>query len=215
MQRGNDKHTFNDDLLANKGDRRAVHELYPTLEHALYHPELVAYFKKFNDRADSAKKMSRTWGKLSIVLGAAALVLAATEIVARFLIESHSSWCIVRFMIEYHFSLAIGGIAAACGILSVAIGGFGVLFGSRKQQWLHIRFMGERIRQFHFQSLIAQLPQILHRFFQWRLNSLFAFFCTRIFPADTRLPTPRLPLSMHRRSGRIYPNCAAVLRRAA
>jgi hypothetical protein len=148
MQPGNDVHKFNDDLLANKGDRNTVHELYPSLEHALYHQDLVLYFKKFNNQANSAKQTSRKWGKRSIVLGAVALVLAAIEIMA-------------RLMTKGHWSLAIGGIAAVCGICSVAIGAFGVLFGSRKQQWLHNRFMGERIRQFHFQSLITQLPQIV------------------------------------------------------
>jgi hypothetical protein len=38
---------------------------------------------------------------------------------------------------------------------------FGVLFGSKKREWLHNRFMGERIRQFHFQFLIARLPDII------------------------------------------------------
>jgi hypothetical protein len=47
------------------------------------------------------------------------------------------------------------------GVLSVAIGAFGVLFGSRKREWLHNRFMGERVRQFHFQSFVALLPEIV------------------------------------------------------
>jgi hypothetical protein len=148
VQPTENEHRFNDDLLANEDDLNTIHELYPTLEYALHHPELIGYFNKFNDRANAAKRTSRKWGKYAIALGSAALVLAAIEIMA-------------RFMTVAHWSLAIGGVAALCGLSSVTMAGFGVLFGSRKREWLHNRFMGERIRQFHFQSLISLLPRIL------------------------------------------------------
>jgi hypothetical protein len=143
-----DKHIFNDDLLGNAGDRTAVHELYPAIEHVLYHQELIHYFKKYNDQADISKKTSRTWGKWAIALGATAIALAAIEIVVE--LTAASPW-----------PLFIGAVAAVCGVSSVAIGAFGVLFGSKKREWLHNRFMGERIRQFHFQFLIARLPDII------------------------------------------------------
>jgi hypothetical protein len=141
-------HTFNNDLLANATDLETVRNLYNPLEHALYHRGLIEWFNTFNDRANSAKKASRKWGERAIALGALALCLAAGEIMTMLLTESH-------------WSLAIGGLAAACGLASVAIGAFGVLFGERKTQWLQNRFMGERIRQFHFQSLIVLLPHVL------------------------------------------------------
>jgi hypothetical protein len=138
---------FNDDLLANTGDRNSARELYPTIEHVLYYQELIDCFKKYNDRADIAKKTSRTWGKWAIALGATAIALAAVEITVEIIATSH-------------WPLIIGAGAALCGVSSVAIGAVGALFGSRKREWLRNRFMGERIRQFHFQSLIAQLPEI-------------------------------------------------------
>jgi hypothetical protein len=143
-----DEHIFNDDLLANAGDHKAAHELYPTIEHVLHHQELIEHFKKYNDQANLAKKTSRTWGKWAIVLGATAIVLAAVEIIVE--ITAVSPW-----------PLFIGAVAATCGVSSVAIGAFGVLLGSRKREWLHNRFVGERIRQFHFQSFIALLPEIV------------------------------------------------------
>jgi hypothetical protein len=142
------EHKFNNDLLANDDDRGAVHDLYPTLEHVLYHQELVDYFRKFNDRADTAKKLSRRWGKWAIVLAATAIALAAVEIVVD--TTGAEVW-----------SFAIGGLAAVFGLASLAIGAFGLLFGPRKREWLQNRFMGERIRQFHFQSFIFLLPQIV------------------------------------------------------
>ena len=36
-----------------------------------------------------------------------------------------------------------------------------MLFASRKREWLYCRLMTERIRQFHFQTLVFRLPQIL------------------------------------------------------
>jgi hypothetical protein len=153
MQKDIDEHKFNDDLLANEGDRAKIRELYPTLEHVLYHKELIDYFKGFNDRANVAKKKSRLLGKWAIILGAISISLAAAEIV----VERVS---LVEFE-NLPLPLAIGGVAAICGLSSVAIGAFGVLFGSRKREWLCNRFMGERIRQFHFQSLIARVDEIL------------------------------------------------------
>ena len=85
-----DKHIFNDDLLTNADDHKAARELYPTIEHVLYHKELIDYFQKYNDRADIAKKTSRTWGKWAIALGAAAIALAAIEIIVE--IAAASPW---------------------------------------------------------------------------------------------------------------------------
>jgi hypothetical protein len=137
---------FNSDLLTNEADRRAVHEFCPALDRFLVHNELIDYFKKFNSRANSAKRKSRTSGKTAIALGAIAIALAALEIALA-----------TRFAF---LSLAVAASAAICGLLSVGIGAFGVLFGTRKHEWLLNRFMGERIRQFHFQMLIAKAPRI-------------------------------------------------------
>jgi hypothetical protein len=58
--------------------------------------------------------------------------------------------------------LMIGLAAAGCGLYSAVLGARGTLFGRRKHEWLINRFMGERIRQFHFQSLVGQLALILN-----------------------------------------------------
>jgi hypothetical protein len=142
----NYEHKFNDDLLANEGDIRGVNAIYPGLNRILYHAELVNYFKKYNVRANNAKQRSRKCGKWAILLSSTAIFFAAVEIVAE--------------LLDKHWSLIIGCFAAMCGLIGVAVGARGVLYGPRKREWLHNRFMGERIRQFHFQSLIALFPQI-------------------------------------------------------
>src|ERR1700687_5475115 len=144
------EHKFNDDLLANTDDCRAVEELYPTLLDVLHHQTLIDYFKTYNERADTAKKTSRKLGKWAFVLAATAIALAAAEIFTETFAETIGS----------SLSFVIGGVAAVCGLAGVAVGAFGVLHGSRKREWLHNRFMGERIRQFHFQSIVALFPQI-------------------------------------------------------
>src|SRR5207248_7807098 len=121
---------------------------YPRLKRVLYHEELIRYFNQFNDRADEAKRKSRLWGKWAILLGAVAIVLAEIEIGAA-LIKLPSPW-----------ALLIGAVASVCGLVSATVGVFGVLYGSRKREWLQNRFVGERTRQFHFQSLIVQLTDI-------------------------------------------------------
>jgi len=143
-----DDHKFNDDLLANDGDLDRVRARYPCLVPVLHDPELIAYFAQYNVRADAAKAKSRVSGKWAIVLGAVAIALAAVEI---------ASWSLALKGLP----LLIGGVAAVCGLCSVGIGALNVLFGARKRDWLHSRFMSERIRQFHFQGLIARLPQII------------------------------------------------------
>jgi len=150
---------FNDDLLANPGDRQKIVEHFPTVIHILDQKELQDYFRKYKDAADAAKRRSRTWGGQAIALGTAAILLAGLEIIA----ESHSGF-LAAHLGEGGVNallLTIALIAAGCGIASLVIGGFGVLFGSRKREWLHNRFMAETIRQFHFQTLIARLPDIL------------------------------------------------------
>ena len=144
------KPKFNHDLLIHPADLATARALYPTLADALYHPELIEYFKQFDDQANDAKRKSRKLGTRAILLGAAAIAMAAIDVAIRVLWPG-----------DFPILLLIGLIAAACGLCSAALGAFGTLLGPRKHEWLINRFMGERICQFHFQSLIAQLPAIL------------------------------------------------------
>jgi hypothetical protein len=141
---------FDHDLLARPDDLATARELYPGLFDALYHPELIEYFKNFNDCANSAKRKSRRLGTWAILLGGVAIALAATDVAIRVLLSG-----------DVAVLLIVGLIAAVSGLISAALGAFGTLIGPRKHEWLINRFMGERIRQFHFQSLLAQLPLVL------------------------------------------------------
>jgi hypothetical protein len=62
---------------------------------------------------------------------------------------------------ETGWARTIAAISAACGLIGIVIGGTGILFATRKQEWLYGRLMTERIRQFHFQTFVFRLPEIL------------------------------------------------------
>jgi hypothetical protein len=158
MSPGRNDHIFNTDLLIHPSDRKTAEELYPSFAHVLWDDELVRHFTEYSDRADAAKTRSRRCGKWAIMLGAIAIVLAAAEMASHAMQASISTWPLKL----PDWSFVLWGMAAAvCGLISVGIGSLNVLSGARKRQWLHNRFMGERIRQFHFQSLIFRLPEIM------------------------------------------------------
>ena len=83
MQGSKSDLVFNHDLLANPNDLELVRTLYPTLASALYHQELIDYFKAFNDPADEAKRKSTKMGTWAILLGGAAIVIGAVEVAIR------------------------------------------------------------------------------------------------------------------------------------
>jgi hypothetical protein len=139
---------FNDDLLLHPEDRDLAAQNYPTVLHVLDNPELREYFQEYDRPANSAKKNSRRWGQIAIILGALAIAGASGEIL---LLELwHFDWV-----------PALAFFPAIAGIASVFVGNFGVLFGRNKRKWLQNRLMTERLRQFHFQTFVFRLPEIL------------------------------------------------------
>jgi hypothetical protein len=160
MQSSKNDLVFNHDLLANPNDLEVVRTLYPTFADALYHQELIDYFRTFNDPADDAKRKSTKMGTWAILLGGAAIVIGAVEVAIR-VFWAISDTAASLPAADVAVLLSVGSMAALFGLASVFLGVSGTLFGRRKEQWLINRFMGERLRQFHFQSLIAQLPLIV------------------------------------------------------
>src|SRR5262249_58674302 len=127
--------------------------------HVLDDNRLQAYFHRYKDMAGKAKAASHRSGAWAIGLGTAAILLAGTEIITDYynpFVSEHLGENNTNVVL---FVLAVG--AAVCGIASVFVGRMGVLIGKRKRDWLHNRFMAEATRQFHFQSMIVGLPDIL------------------------------------------------------
>lgn len=139
-------HKFNDDLLLAREDRDLAARRYPAILHVLDHPELRRLFAVHDAPANRAKRRARSAGLWAIVLVWIALVIASSEYLL-----THTHWAARIFAV----------VSAVCGLAGVIIGGTGILFARKKQEWLHGRLMTERIRQFHFQTLAFRLPEIL------------------------------------------------------
>src|SRR6478672_1126437 len=143
-------HRFNDDLLIEDQDRKLAALKYPTIIHILDYPELRQQFLHYDEQANRAKRNGRIAGLLAIGFGFVALAIASIEYpVAHHAGERSSN--ILRVI--------LAATSAVSGITAVLIGSIGVLFARRKREWLCYRLTGERMRQFHFQTLVFQLPK--------------------------------------------------------
>jgi hypothetical protein len=101
-------------------------------------------FRPIDDQANSLKSSSRRFGYLAVGLGAFSLLAAS---IAPLIEGPHEVW--------------LSRLAAVAGTASIVIGLFGLLHAGAKRKWLELRYQTERLRQFHFQSAIAFLPELL------------------------------------------------------
>jgi hypothetical protein len=150
-----DERKFNDDLLIHEADRELAERRYPSIFHILDHAELRELFVKFDRPATRAKRMGLTAGLWAIGLGFFALAIAASELLATRSVDGAAAHA------EHWIGIALAATSGLCALLSFLIGTTGMLSAARKRRWLRGRLMTERIRQFHFQTLVLQLPQIL------------------------------------------------------
>lgn len=140
-------YAFNTDLLRDEADREEARREFPDIFFALDNPLLRETFAPYDERALAAKTRSRRWGVFAVLLATLALLIAGGEILFHGL---------PKFQIR--LIAAIGGVA---GIVSVLIGVFGIMFRARKMRWLADRLATERMRQFHFQSIVFGAKDIL------------------------------------------------------
>jgi hypothetical protein len=151
-----DERKFNDDLLMLEADRKLAEKKFPSIFHVLDHPELRELFVQFDAPATRAKGKGLKAGLWAIGLGFCALAVAASE-----LLVTHSIEETATARTEAWTGVVLATISGLCAFLSFLIGTMGVLSAGRKRSWLHSRLMTERTRQFHFQTLVLRLPQIL------------------------------------------------------
>jgi len=140
-------YAFNNDIFLTEEDRETARRAFPNVYYALDNPALRDVFKSHDVRANRSKARSRRWGVAAVALATAALMIAA------------SSPLYADFTQDWKRAISIVG--AFCGIASVMIGYFGVMFRGRKLRWLTDRLATERLRQFHFQHFAAHGGAIL------------------------------------------------------
>jgi hypothetical protein len=146
----NAPYRFNDDILMTEEDRQQAQKMFPAVFHVLDHPELRALFAKFDSLANAAKGKSRSFGLTAIGLAVFALLVTSAEPLYGDL--------------PYQLPQAISFAAAAAGIIAAIIGFFGIRFAKQKRDWLEKRLMTERLRQFHFQTMVAKWPDVVQSF---------------------------------------------------
>lgn len=136
---------FNDDLLLAEDDRRLAAAKFPSLYPVLDHPELRTTFAIYEKGAIAAKHSGRIFGICAISLGAIALMASAAEPIAH----------------QFHGEVALALLGGTFGLASVYLGLSKALAGKTKRNWLLQRFAAERIRQWHFEDLVYNIPDYL------------------------------------------------------
>jgi hypothetical protein len=142
----------NSDLLIDVEDRAFFARHYPQFAPIFDWPELRSLFVTYDSAAASARTHSRRSGVVAVAFGLLGLIIAAVIP----LIDDAPAH---RF--GDHSPNVLGAVAGALAIVSIAIGYTQVLRGKEKIQWLMNRFWTERIRQFHFQLIVNNLPLVI------------------------------------------------------
>jgi hypothetical protein len=140
-------HRYNDDLLLAREARERARQEHNAVFHVLEHEQLREAFRRENDAANRAKWESHVAGFWAVAAALMALVGAASEPLWEHLA---APWPRV-----------IAIVSAALGVLSFFVSIVGLIYGKRKSAWLHARLYTERLRQFHFQSFVWRLPEIV------------------------------------------------------
>lgn len=135
---------FNDDLLVTPRDRELAADTFRDILHVLDFPELRDLFSTYDVPAKRAKRRRRVMGSVAIILGVGALLGASLALVND---EDPPRY--------------VAGASAIMGVFSLMLGSVGALAGPSKRRWLCSRLMTERLRQFHFQTMVCRLPEIL------------------------------------------------------
>lgn len=143
----------NGDLLVEAEDRAFFARHYPEFAPIFDWPELRSLFVTYDSAAASARAHSRRSGVVAVAFGLLGLLVAAIIPLADGRAHSLGS--------GNQLQDVLGAVAGALAIVSIGIGYTQVLKGKEKIRWLTNRFWTERIRQFHFQLIVNNLPAVI------------------------------------------------------
>jgi hypothetical protein len=142
----------NSDLLVDAEDQAFFARHYPQFAPIFDWPELRSLFVTYDSAAASARAHSRRSGVVAVAFGLLGLIIAAVLP----LIDGDAH----PHRLGNHQNV-LGAVAGALAIVSILIGYTQVLKGKQKTLWLMNRFWTERIRQFHFQLIVNNLPLVV------------------------------------------------------
>lgn len=127
----------NVDLLLEQPDRDAFAARFPEFMFAFDDPGLRALFEPADREASKAKRRSRVMGLSAVVLVTTCLIAGALS----------------RVFLDESWFRPVIMIAAAGAVIGLLLGWAGILTASSRDEWLRQRYLCERIRQLHFQTL--------------------------------------------------------------
>jgi hypothetical protein len=136
--------TFNDDLLIDPQGRETARRAFPHVFHVLDDEELRQLFVPNDREAGRAKRSSFLAGILAVSL----VVIGLFGTSAERLYEGHKC------------ASAIAIASVILSITGVAIGLGGLMIWKSKTDWLYRRMLGERLRQYHFQTFVCRAAEI-------------------------------------------------------
>ncbi len=136
---------YNFDLLCNEGDEAYLRSQYPKIADRIIWPKLRDAFIEHEKKANSMKRASRSsnFTGIFLIVLSLLLTLVGTSELTRTYLQANPSVSV---------SLAI--IATVLLVIGLVLGK-GVVLSKNRDQWLAERQRAERLRQFHFQLIIA------------------------------------------------------------
>ncbi|MEM1330048.1 MAG: hypothetical protein AAGG07_05770 [Planctomycetota bacterium] len=140
-------HQFNCDLLIGENDRIRARKLFPLIAQVLIDDSLAERFGAIDARANNRKRHGRRAGLTAVLLAVASLIgLSISPLIK-------GAMPPIPTIVDL--------TAALLGVISFLVACLGVLRHSSKKRWLALRWCTERMRQFHFQFLIAHAVEIV------------------------------------------------------
>lgn len=135
------KHWNNDDLMLTKATREQVRKDRPNAFMVLDWPEMRSLFHDIDQTSKTAKKKVRNSGTKAVFIAASGLALAAL-----------ATWLLIPGSIAARMA---GVVAAMLLVGGITMGFWPRLYGHSRSAWLMTRLRAERLRQLHFQLLLA------------------------------------------------------------
>ncbi len=168
---------FNDELLLDPADQEYARKELEDAYFVVFAPETHDAFRRIDRRALSERNRFRFFGLLAVFLAFAAICTAAYE--AIILIPAYDAQVASEraakgdpetatdgsvkalspaLKLEKQRLKTVAAGAASAGLVGVLISWLGMGIARRKQRWLAMRLFAERIRQWNWQYLLANLP---------------------------------------------------------
>ncbi len=141
----------NDDLVFKPETKAHLKAVYPKVAPIFEADDLHALFESYEGPANGAKQSARKWGTIGIYLGLTGMIIAALIPVILVMLPDT----------QIPYDKILGVLVCILTTTGLGVGYWLALNGYTKREWMKNRLGTERIRQFHFQSIINNLEVVI------------------------------------------------------